>query len=137
MEYKVTGSSAQASTDPDRITVQHFEKASFPASGQKITVISSDPPGRLVTFALFGEDHTLGNALRWQLMRYTDKVDFCGYSMPHPSEAKVHLRIQVSERAPKEVTAVALLKAALLDLKALYADLKGRFAASSASLSKQ
>ena len=59
------------------------------------------------TFVVNEEDHTLGNALRYVLMkecvcathRSTDpdspKVEFCGYSAPHPSEDKIHLRIQM------------------------------------------
>ena len=26
---------------------------------------------------------------------YSPDVEFCGYSAPHPSEAKIHLRIQM------------------------------------------
>jgi len=39
------------------------------------------------------EDHTLGNLLRYMLMR-DPRVEFCGYSVPHPSENFVHVRIQ-------------------------------------------
>ena len=41
------------------------------------------------------EDHTLGNALRHVLMQ-NDEVDFCGYSVPHPSEPKMNLRLQTT-----------------------------------------
>lgn len=27
---------------------------------------------------------------------FRDEVDFCGYSVPHPVEAKMHLRVQTS-----------------------------------------
>ncbi|KAK4047707.1 RNA polymerase subunit AC19 [Microbotryomycetes sp. JL201] len=46
------------------------------------------------TYCIMDEDHTLGNLLRWMLMKDPD-VEFCGYSAPHPSEAKIHLRIQM------------------------------------------
>ncbi|TIC12896.1 hypothetical protein E3Q01_01333, partial [Wallemia mellicola] len=46
------------------------------------------------TFCLFNEDHTIGNTLRYILMK-NGNVEFCGYSIPHPSEPKVHLRIQM------------------------------------------
>ena len=64
---------------------------------------------RCATFSIKHEDHTLGNALRHIIIRkYTffiraailirrgasPDVDFCGYSIPHPSEDKIHLRIQ-------------------------------------------
>lgn len=41
------------------------------------------------------EDHTLGNALRYVLVR-TPKVDFAGYSVPHPAENKLHIRVQTN-----------------------------------------
>ncbi|SMQ53531.1 unnamed protein product [Zymoseptoria tritici ST99CH_1A5] len=45
------------------------------------------------SFAFEKEDHTLGNALRYMIMKNPD-VEFCGYSIPHPSEAVMNLRIQ-------------------------------------------
>ncbi|KAI9786856.1 MAG: RNA polymerase subunit AC19 [Geoglossum umbratile] len=45
------------------------------------------------SFQLEGEDHTLGNALRYIIMK-NPLVEFCGYSIPHPSEAKMNIRIQ-------------------------------------------
>ncbi|MCJ1361524.1 RNA polymerase subunit AC19 [Acarospora aff. strigata] len=53
-------------------------------------------PGATDTAASFqfeGEDHTLGNALRYMIMK-NPEVEFCGYSIPHPSEAKMNVRIQ-------------------------------------------
>lgn len=88
-----------------------------------------------MTFVLKEEDHTLGNALRYMIMKkwgsYTvlqlvqtwmcctwmchvfsycpsrimfsskrficsPEVTFCGYSVPHPSEHKINLRIQTN-----------------------------------------
>mmetsp|Transcript_10667 Transcript_10667/g.15049 ORF Transcript_10667/g.15049 Transcript_10667/m.15049 type:complete len:172 (+) Transcript_10667:55-570(+) len=45
------------------------------------------------TFAIGDEDHTLGNSLRHVLMQNA-KIGFAGYSVPHPSEPVVHLRVQ-------------------------------------------
>jgi DNA-directed RNA polymerase I and III subunit RPAC2 len=45
------------------------------------------------TFVMSREDHTLGNALRFVCMRDA-RTQFCGYSMPHPSEQVVNLRLQ-------------------------------------------
>ncbi|KAI9837575.1 MAG: RNA polymerase subunit AC19 [Sarea resinae] len=62
---------------------------------QRIRVL----PGATETAASFefeGEDHTLGNALRYIIMKNPD-VEFCGYSIPHPSEAKMNIRIQTYE----------------------------------------
>ncbi|KAI0697033.1 RBP11-like subunits of RNA polymerase [Cytidiella melzeri] len=46
------------------------------------------------TYQIFDESHTIGNALRWMLMK-NPKVSFCGYSAPHPSENHIHVRIQM------------------------------------------
>ncbi|KAG2752977.1 RBP11-like subunits of RNA polymerase [Suillus brevipes Sb2] len=46
------------------------------------------------TFQIFDESHTIGNALRWMIMK-NPKVEFCGYSVPHPSENLIQLRIQM------------------------------------------
>ena len=59
------------------------------------------------TFAIGDEDHTLGNSLRHVLMQ-NGKVEFAGYSVPHPSEPVVHIRVQTNKKA--NVTAVDALK---------------------------
>ncbi|KAL4079483.1 DNA-directed RNA polymerase [Scleroderma citrinum] len=46
------------------------------------------------TYQIFDESHTIGNALRWMIMK-NPKVEFCGYSVPHPSENLIQLRIQM------------------------------------------
>ena len=63
------------------------------------TAVTSD---HSKTYELHGEDHTIGNALRYVLMR-DPRTAFCGYSIPHPSEAVVNLRLQTttSETADK------------------------------------
>lgn len=96
---------------------------------KRLTPASFPPPqlpGSSDTAASFEferEDHTLGNALRYMIMKKyvffapavaaptncaskeTDRslsfrppaspdVEFCGYSIPHPSEAKMNVRIQ-------------------------------------------
>ncbi|CAM9461196.1 unnamed protein product [Choristocarpus tenellus] len=65
------------------------------------------------TYVFGDEDHTLGNALRHVLMERSD-VEFCGYSVPHPSEPKMNLRVQTTG-AP----ALKVLKLALKDLSQL------------------
>ncbi|OGM50189.1 DNA-directed RNA polymerases I and III subunit RPAC2 [Aspergillus bombycis] len=63
---------------------------------KRITVL----PGATETAASFqfdGEGHTLGNALRYAIMKkyvLLPQVEFCGYTIPHPSETKMNLRIQ-------------------------------------------
>ncbi|KAF2854198.1 RBP11-like subunits of RNA polymerase [Plenodomus tracheiphilus IPT5] len=66
------------------------------------------------SFQFDGEDHTLGNALRYIIMKNPD-VEFCGYSIPHPSEAKMNLRIQTYDN----VSVYTVLEKGLDDLMAM------------------
>ncbi|KAM0486022.1 hypothetical protein ACHAPX_000721 [Trichoderma viride] len=71
-------------------------------------------PGSTDTAASFeftDEGHTLGNALRYVIMKNPD-VEFCAYSIPHPSEPKMNIRIQTYDG-----TAVNALKKGLGDLQ--------------------
>ena len=45
------------------------------------------------SFLFEGETHTMGNALRQTISANPD-VEFCAYSVPHPAEQKMRLRIQ-------------------------------------------
>lgn len=74
------------------------------------------------TYLLQDEDHTLGNALRHVLMRRSE-VSFCGYTVPHPAEPKMHLRLQTIESS----TTHATLRKALEDLKALGSHIEETF----------
>mmetsp|Transcript_13048 Transcript_13048/g.21016 ORF Transcript_13048/g.21016 Transcript_13048/m.21016 type:complete len:142 (-) Transcript_13048:54-479(-) len=56
------------------------------------TVRGSGPPTSR-TFAIGNEDHTIGNSLRHILLQ-NSKVEFAGYSVPHPAEPVVHVRVQ-------------------------------------------
>ncbi|CAK1366195.1 DNA-directed RNA polymerases I and III subunit RPAC2 [Cercospora beticola] len=63
------------------------------------------------SFAFEKEDHTLGNALRYMISKNPD-VEFVGYSIPHPSEAVMNLRIQTWDN----VSVFEVLKKGLQDL---------------------
>ena len=63
------------------------------------------------TYSLQNEDHTLGNCLRYQLNK-NPGVLVAGYSVPHPMERKVNVRVQTV--AP--VTADGAMREALLDV---------------------
>ena len=56
---------------------------------------------RCQTFVLHNEDHTLGNSLRYMIMK-DPEVQYCGYSNPHPSEPKINLRIQTHKVAASD-----------------------------------
>ena len=74
------------------------------------------------TFCLGREDHTLGNALRHVLLASdSQNVEFAGYSVPHPSEPVVQIRVQTSasdsDSDPPSITAAAALQRACATLR--------------------
>ncbi|RIA97297.1 DNA-directed RNA polymerase [Glomus cerebriforme] len=85
---------------------------------EKGTVI--DPQS--MTFSISGEEHTLGNALRYMIMQ-NPEVEYCGYSIPHPSEDKLNIRIQTTENT----TAINAMRKGLEDLKSLCAKITETF----------
>ncbi|KAI4357390.1 hypothetical protein L6164_001341 [Bauhinia variegata] len=54
------------------------------------------------TFSLADEDHTLANAVRFTLNQ-DPRVTFSGYSIPHPSENRVNIRVQTTGDPAREV----------------------------------
>ncbi|CAH8493804.1 unnamed protein product [Heterobilharzia americana] len=48
------------------------------------------------TFTFYGEDHTLGLALRYCVLR-NELVNFCGYCVPHPLEDMINFDIQMKK----------------------------------------
>merc|ERR1719498_321923 len=48
------------------------------------------------SFQFKGEDHTLGNILRYMLAKHPD-VDFSAYTIPHPSEPYMNMRVQTND----------------------------------------
>jgi len=87
-------------------------------------------PGALETAASFqfeGEDHTLGNALRYVIMK-NPQVEFCAYTIPHPSEPKMNLRIQTYD----STDVFEVLEKGLDDLKDLCDVVMEKFTAAKA-----
>jgi DNA-directed RNA polymerase I and III subunit RPAC2 len=76
---------------------------------QAVTAFAVNGTGPVTarTFCIGNEDHTLGNSVRHVLMQNRD-VHFAGYSVPHPAEPVVHIRVQTSD----STTAAAALKQA-------------------------
>ncbi|KAE8652742.1 hypothetical protein Csa_014245 [Cucumis sativus] len=54
------------------------------------------------TFSVADEDHTLANTLRYTLNQ-DPRVTFCGYSIPHPSDNRVNIRVQTTGDPAREV----------------------------------
>jgi DNA-directed RNA polymerase II subunit RPB11 len=70
-------------------------------------------------FTIWLEDHTVGHALRKQLLM-NPHVTFAGYKVPHPLEHKMVIRVQTSAKD----TPVAAMKAALKQLTEISAKLE-------------
>lgn len=54
------------------------------------------------------ETHTMMGPLRWAISNnWTGKrVDFCGYSIPHPSLCESHLTVQLADESEQSTEAV-------------------------------
>ncbi|XP_063223939.1 probable DNA-directed RNA polymerases I and III subunit RPAC2 isoform X2 [Bacillus rossius redtenbacheri] len=65
------------------------------------------------TFVFSEGGHTFGNALRSIISRYPE-VLLCGYTVPHPSQADMHFRIQTA--GPR---AIDVLRRGIEDLEKL------------------
>jgi DNA-directed RNA polymerase I and III subunit RPAC2 len=74
--------------------------------------VQAGPTASSATYIFGNEDHTLGNAIRHVLMSHAD-TEFCGYSVPHPYEPKMNVRLQVK----KDSSAQHVLLAGLKDLE--------------------
>lgn len=74
------------------------------------------------TFIFKGESHTLGNALKNVILQ-NPAVTFCGYSIPHPAEDQMFIRIQTVEGA----LAQDVLRKGLEDLKGMVGVTREKF----------
>jgi DNA-directed RNA polymerase I and III subunit RPAC2 len=77
----------------------------------EIFEVKQGPSPKSATFIFGNEDHTLGNCLRHILVA-REETDFCGYSVPHPYEPKMNIRVQTSGEP-----AINVLKYGLQDLE--------------------
>ncbi|RZB54056.1 DNA-directed RNA polymerases I and III subunit RPAC2-like [Glycine soja] len=73
------------------------------------------------TFSLVDEDHTFANAVRFTLNQ-DPRVSFCGYSIPHPSDNRVNIRVQTTGDPSREV-----LKDACQDLMLMCQHVRSTF----------
>ncbi|KAJ7100088.1 RBP11-like subunits of RNA polymerase [Mycena belliarum] len=81
----------------------------------KVTIMKGASPDlSAATYQIHDEGHTIGNALRWMIMK-NPKVEFCGYSAPHPSENVIQVRIQMYDN----LSSLSALITALADLDKL------------------
>lgn len=73
------------------------------------------------TFSLTDEDHTLANSVRF-VLNQDPRVAVCGYSIPHPSDARVNIRVQTTGDPAGEV-----LKDACQDLMLMCQHIRSTF----------
>ncbi|KQJ91915.1 DNA-directed RNA polymerases I and III subunit RPAC2 [Brachypodium distachyon] len=59
------------------------------------------------SFSIMEEDHTLANSVRF-VLNQDPRVAFCGYSIPHPADNKVNIRVQTTGDPAKDVMVDAL-----------------------------
>ncbi|KAJ5504813.1 hypothetical protein N7463_007687 [Penicillium fimorum] len=118
------------SQDHDQSMVDAEQPAELPQSNdpileeRQIVVL----PGATETAASFqfeGEGHTMGNALRYAIMK-NPAVEFCGYTIPHPSDPKMNVRIQTTD----STTALEALEKGFNDLMDLCDVVTEKFTAS-------
>ena len=102
--------------------------------GNRLVVLAGDRDSgdTCRTFIFHKENHTLGNALRHVLLQ-NPRVMFAGYSIPHPAEDQMHIRIQTVEDYPAQQA----LTQALRDLKSLAIISKQKFKDSAAEYKLQ
>ncbi|KAJ7644138.1 RBP11-like subunits of RNA polymerase [Roridomyces roridus] len=92
----------------------------------KVTIMKGATPDlSAATYQIHDETHTIGNALRWMLMK-NPKVEFCGYSAPHPSENVINVRIQMYDN----LSSLSALITALSDLDDLAVTIEEEYVAS-------
>ena len=103
-------------------------------SSRRLVVLSGEREAgdSCSTFIFHKENHTLGNALRHVLLQ-NPRVMFAGYSIPHPAEDQMHIRIQTVEDYPAQQA----LTQALRDLKSLAIISKQKFKDSAAEYKLQ
>lgn len=90
---------------------------------QGLTIQQEQNDKHCATYVFNNEDHTLGNLLRTVLSGHPE-VEFVGYSIPHPSEPKMNVRLQTLNKQTNQV-----LNDGLRTIQNLSKTLKERFQA--------
>eukprot|EP00245_Coleochaete_scutata_P015430 TRINITY_DN6876_c0_g2_i1.p1 TRINITY_DN6876_c0_g2~~TRINITY_DN6876_c0_g2_i1.p1 ORF type:complete len:125 (+),score=17.56 TRINITY_DN6876_c0_g2_i1:80-454(+) len=92
------------------------------AAGTPMTTeLGSESTAWATTFSLTEEDHTIGNAVRY-VLNQDPRTSFCGYSVPHPSESRVNIRLQTTGDPARVV-----FRDALGDIMAICEHVKSKF----------
>ena len=109
----IAGTEERGNKGEEAVEEEEQEEEEVELDTEKIKILpqATSEDGTSASFRIIDEDHTLGNALRYIIMK-NPQVEFCGYSIPHPSENVLNIRIQTYG----EITAVDALKKGLNDL---------------------
>jgi len=91
---------------------------------KRVVQISTGNDSSSAVVTVHGEDHTLGNAVRYMIVK-NPRSSFCGYSIPHPSDDLINVRIHT---VPGD-DAVDLFSTALDDITAAALVIEKKFAA--------
>ncbi|CAH0392379.1 unnamed protein product [Bemisia tabaci] len=98
--------------DLSHLTPKIWETWNSEPSTNPLTIRDSSEADLTHTFEFANQGHTLGNPLQY-ILNSLPEVVFCGYSIPHPSENRMLLQVQVKPGyTPKETVkkAVRLLE---------------------------
>ena len=118
-----TASGQASSTQSKRSTASSASVSGAPQPAHRLVVLGGSGQSESCrTFIFRGESHTLGNALKNVILQ-NPSVTFCGYSIPHPAEDQMYLRIQTVEG----VAAQDALKKGFQDLKGVCEATKKKF----------
>eukprot|EP00922_Rhytidocystis_sp_ex-Travisia-forbesii_P061959 GHVS01091753.1.p1 GENE.GHVS01091753.1~~GHVS01091753.1.p1 ORF type:complete len:178 (+),score=32.34 GHVS01091753.1:2-535(+) len=74
------------------------------------------------TFHLAGEDHTIGNLVKIELLK-NPHVKFAGYRQPHPLERRIELRVQTEE----DTTPIRAMEECIYQLRATMMNFSDKF----------
>ncbi|WUR05196.1 DNA-directed RNA polymerases I and III subunit RPAC2 [Vairimorpha necatrix] len=56
-----------------------------------------------LSLSVSDQDHTLINPLKHMISAYSPDLDFCGYTIAHPSEKRVNIVVQYKEEEKQTV----------------------------------
>ena len=78
---------------------------------ESVTVSFDDESHKSGIITFENETHTMGNALRQAILNVQEdgetKVNFCGYTVPHPAEVRMVIRVQLNEDSEKDLIDIA------------------------------
>lgn len=74
-------------------------------------------------FIFLESSNTLGNLLQKELLKDSENVLFAGYSVPHPLEKRMFIRVITKEKSPREIMNNAFARL-IITLNELYDNLE-------------